>query len=121
MHAPCTSPTPRILIADDQADLLDALRLLLKAEGLQMEAVTSPEAALAALKAEPYDLLLMDLNYTSDTTSGTEGIDMLSRVQAIDSSLPVVVMTGWGSVDLAVEAMRRGARHFVQKPWANAR
>ncbi len=119
MHAPCT-PTPRILIADDQADLLDALRLLLKAEGLQMEAVTSPDAALAALKANAYDLLLMDLNYTSDTTSGTEGIDLLARVQAIDGSLPVVVMTGWGSVDLAVEAMRRGVRDFVQKPWDNA-
>nr|MDQ3421536.1 response regulator [Acidobacteriota bacterium] len=119
MHAPC-SPQPRILIADDQPDLLDALRLLLKAEGLQMEAVTSPDAALAALKANAYDLLLMDLNYTSDTTSGTEGIDLLARVQAIDSSLPVVVMTGWGSVDLAVEAMRRGVRDFVQKPWDNA-
>lgn len=119
MHAPCSS-NPRILIADDQADLLDALRLLLKAEGLQMEAVTSPEAALAALKAGPYDLLLMDLNYTGDTTSGTEGIDLLSHVQAIDSSLPIVVMTGWGSVDLAVEAMRRGVRDFVQKPWDNA-
>jgi len=82
--------------------------------------VTSPEAALAALTATPYDLLLMDLNYTGDTTSGTEGMDLLSRVQAIDSSLPVVVMTGWGSVDLAVETMRRGVRDFVQKPWDNA-
>ena len=111
---------PRILIADDQPDLLDALRLLLKGEGMQMEAVTSPEAALAALGQGRYDLLLMDLNYTGDTTSGTEGMDMLSRVQAIDSSLPVVVMTGWGSVDLAVETMRRGVRDFVQKPWDNA-
>ena len=119
MHAPC-STTPRILIADDQADLLDALRLLLKAEGLHMAAVTSPDAALAALKGSSYDLLLMDLNYTGDTTSGTEGIDLLSHVQAIDSSLPIVVMTGWGSVDLAVEAMRRGVRDFVQKPWDNA-
>lgn len=119
VHAPCSS-TPRILIADDQADLLDALRLLLKAEGLHMEAVTSPEAALASLRTGPYDLLLMDLNYTGDTTSGTEGIDLLSHVQAIDSSLPIVVMTGWGSVDLAVEAMRRGVRDFVQKPWDNA-
>ena len=118
MHLSCTPP-PRILIADDQADLLDALRLLLKAEGLQMDAVTSPEAALAAVAAGSYDLLLMDLNYTGDTTSGTEGIDLLARVQAIDSSLPIVVMTGWGSVDLAVEAMRRGVRDFVQKPWDN--
>jgi sigma-B regulation protein RsbU (phosphoserine phosphatase) len=119
MHVACSTP-PRILIADDQADLLDALRLLLKGEGIHMEAVTSPDAALAALSAGPYDLLLMDLNYTGDTTSGTEGMDLLSRVQAIDGTLPVVVMTGWGSVDLAVETMRRGVRDFVQKPWDNA-
>ena len=118
MHVPCSTP-PRILIADDQADLLDALRLLLKGEGMQMEAVTSPDAALAELSMRPYDLLLMDLNYTGDTTSGTEGMDLLSRVQALDSLLPVVVMTGWGSVDLAVETMRRGVRDFVQKPWDN--
>jgi sigma-B regulation protein RsbU (phosphoserine phosphatase) len=110
---------PRILIADDQPDLLDALRLMLKAEGMQMEAVTSPEAALAAVATGSYDLLLMDLNYTGDTTSGREGIDLLSRVQALDSLLPIVAMTGWGSVDLAVEAMRRGVRDFVQKPWDN--
>jgi sigma-B regulation protein RsbU (phosphoserine phosphatase) len=119
MHAAC-SPPPRILIADDQPDLLDALRLLLKGEGIQMEAVTSPDAALTALSAGPYDLLLMDLNYTGDTTSGNEGIDLLSRVQAMDDTLPIVVMTGWGSVDLAVETMRRGVRDFVQKPWDNA-
>lgn len=119
MNVSCTAP-PRVLIADDQADLLDALRLLLKGDGMQMEAVTSPEAALAALTSRPYDLLLMDLNYTGDTTSGTEGMDLLSRVQALDSTLPVVVMTGWGSVDLAVETMRRGVRDFVQKPWDNA-
>jgi sigma-B regulation protein RsbU (phosphoserine phosphatase) len=110
---------PRILIADDQPDLLDALRLLLKGEGIHMEAVTSPEAALTAVATRGFDLLLMDLNYTGDTTSGREGIDLLSRVQALDNSLPVVVMTGWGSVDLAVEAMRRGVRDFVQKPWDN--
>jgi sigma-B regulation protein RsbU (phosphoserine phosphatase) len=119
MHVSCTTQ-PRVLIADDQADLLDALRLLLKGEGMQMAAVTSPEAALAELASRPYDLLLMDLNYTGDTTSGTEGMDLLSRVQAFDASLPVVVMTGWGSVDLAVESMRRGVRDFVQKPWDNA-
>ena len=119
MHAPC-SAQPRVLIADDQHDLLDALHLLLKGEGIQMEAVTSPDAALAALSETSYDLLLMDLNYTGDTTSGTEGMDLLARVQALDSSLPVVVMTGWGSVDLAVETMRRGVRDFVQKPWDNA-
>jgi sigma-B regulation protein RsbU (phosphoserine phosphatase) len=112
--------TPRILIADDQADLLDALKLLLKGEGFEYDAVTSPEAALAALSSRPFDLVLMDLNYTGDTTSGREGIDLLARVQALDALLPVIVMTGWGSVDLAVEAMRRGVRDFVQKPWDNA-
>lgn len=110
----------RLLIADDQPDLIDALRLLLKGEGMHMDAVTSPEAALAALADGSYDLLLMDLNYTGDTTSGREGIDLLSRVRALDSLLPVIVMTGWGSVDLAVETMRRGVRDFVQKPWDNA-
>jgi sigma-B regulation protein RsbU (phosphoserine phosphatase) len=112
--------TPRILIADDQADLLDALKLLLKGQGIEYDAVTSPEAALTALASRPFDLVLMDLNYTGDTTSGREGIDLLARVQALDRLLPVIVMTGWGSVDLAVEAMRRGVRDFVQKPWDNA-
>ena len=111
---------PQILIADDQSDLIDALRLLLKGEGMAMEAVTSPEAALAAVASRPFDLLLMDLNYTSDTTSGREGIDLVARVQALDQLLPIIVMTGWGSVDLAVAAMRRGVRDFVQKPWDNA-
>jgi sigma-B regulation protein RsbU (phosphoserine phosphatase) len=110
---------PRILIADDQPDLLDALRLLLKGEGMAMEAVTSPEATVAAVRAGTFDLLLMDLNYTTDTTSGREGIDLVSRVQALDRLLPIIVMTGWGSVDLAVAAMRRGVRDFVQKPWDN--
>ena len=111
---------PRMLIADDQPDLLDALKLLLKGQGIEVDAVTSPEAALARSNAQPFDLVLMDLNYTGDTTSGREGIDLLSRVQALDRLLPVIVMTGWGSVDLAVEAMRRGVRDFVQKPWDNA-
>jgi sigma-B regulation protein RsbU (phosphoserine phosphatase) len=110
---------PRILIADDQHDLLDALRLLLKGEGIVTDAVTSPEAVVDAVGRSEYDLLLMDLNYTSDTTSGREGIDLLARVQQHDSLLPVIVMTGWGSVDLAVEAMRRGVCDFVQKPWDN--
>jgi sigma-B regulation protein RsbU (phosphoserine phosphatase) len=110
---------PRILIADDQPDLLDALRLLLKGEGMAMEAVTSPEATLAAVANEQFDLLLMDLNYTTDTTSGREGIDLVARVQAMDRLLPIIVMTGWGSVDLAVAAMRSGVRDFVQKPWDN--
>jgi sigma-B regulation protein RsbU (phosphoserine phosphatase) len=112
--------TPRILIADDQPDLLDALQLLLKGQGIEMAAVTSPDAALRALQNGSFDLVLMDLNYTGDTTSGREGIDLLTRVQAHDRLLPVIVMTGWGSVDLAVEAMRRGVRDFVQKPWDNA-
>ncbi len=110
---------PRILIADDQHDLLDALRLLLKGEGMLMDSVTSPDAVVDAVRTHTYDLLLMDLNYTSDTTSGREGIDLLARVQQHDTLLPVVVMTGWGSVDLAVEAMRRGVCDFVQKPWDN--
>ena len=112
--------SPRILIADDQPDLIDALRLLLKGEGIEFDAVSSPEAAVRALRSGPFDLVLMDLNYTGDTTSGLEGIDLLARVREIDRLLPVIVMTGWGSVDLAVEAMRRGVRDFVQKPWDNA-
>ena len=113
--------TPRILIADDQQDVLEALRLLLKAEGYAIDAVTSPGAVLSALDQKEFDVLLMDLNYTRDTTSGQEGFDLLTKVQSVDSMLPVVVMTAWGSVDVAVEAMRRGAKDFVQKPWDNAR
>ena len=109
----------RILIADDQHDLLDALRLLLKNEGIAMDAVTSPDAVVDAVKRRTYDLLLMDLNYTGDTTSGREGMDLLARVRQHDDLLPVVAMTGWGSVDLAVEAMRSGVCDFVQKPWDN--
>lgn len=111
----------RILIADDQPDVLEALRLLLKGEGYRIETVTSPVDVLPALEAKDFDLLLMDLNYTRDTTSGQEGLDLLSRIRAADISLPVVVMTAWGSVEVAVEAMRRGARDFIQKPWENAR
>src|SRR5439155_4383615 len=113
--------TPRILIADDQADVLEALRLLLKGEGFQTEAVSSPAALMKTLEARDFDALLMDLNYARDTTSGQEGLDLLYRIQALDITLPVVVMTAWGSVELAVEAMRRGAREFVQKPWENTR
>lgn len=111
----------RVLVADDQPDVLEALRLLLKAEGYQIEAVSSPNAVIAALEIREFDCLLMDLNYTRDTTSGQEGLDLLGQLAAIDPALPVVVMTAWGSVDLAVEAMRRGARDFIQKPWDNAR
>jgi DNA-binding NtrC family response regulator len=113
--------TARILIADDQPDVLEALRLLLKGEGLDAETVSSPAALLAALDAGEFDAVLMDLNYARDTTSGQEGLDLLGRIQEIDPMLPVVVMTAWGTVDVAVEAMRRGARDFVQKPWENAR
>jgi len=112
---------PRILIADDQPDVLEALRFLVKAEGYQAELVSSPAAVLDAVEARDFDAVLMDLNYTRDTTSGQEGLDLLNRIQRLDSTLPVIVMTAWGSVDLAVEAMRRGARDFIQKPWDNAR
>src|SRR5689334_910309 len=101
--------TQRILIADDQPHVLEALRLLLKSEGFQTETATSPAGILTALEARDFDALLMDLNYARDTTSGQEGLDLLSRIQAIDGTLPIVVMTAWGSVELAVEAMRRGA------------
>jgi len=111
----------RILIADDQADIRDALRLLLKREGYETHAVASPAEALSAIEAREFDAVLMDLNYARDTTSGQEGLDLLSRIQMIDSTLPVVVMTAWSSVEVAVEAMRRGARDFLQKPWENNR
>jgi DNA-binding NtrC family response regulator len=113
--------SPRVLIADDQPDVLEALRLLLKSEGFATESATSPSAILSAVEARDFDVVLMDLNYARDTTSGQEGLDMLNRLQGLDSTLPVVVMTAWGSVELAVEAMRRGARDFIQKPWENAR
>ena len=111
----------RILVADDQADVREALRLLLKAEGYAIETVSSPGAALEAVQSNEFDIMLMDLNYQRDTTSGQEGIDLLSRIQSADSKLPIIVMTAWGSVELAVEAMRRGARDFIQKPWDNQR
>jgi DNA-binding NtrC family response regulator len=113
--------SPRILIADDQQDVREALRLLLKNEGYHTETISSPGAVLRSIEKEDYDVVLMDLNYTRDTTSGKEGLDLLSHIQTIDPTLPVIVMTAWGSVDVAVEAMRRGARDFVQKPWDNAR
>src|SRR5881396_563189 len=114
-------PIPRTLIADDQPDVLAALRLLLRGAGYQIEAVSSPAAMLEAIRQRDFDLVLMDLNYARDTTSGQEGLDLLQRIQALDSTLPVVVMTAWSSVELAVEAMRRGARDFIQKPWDNSR
>jgi phosphoserine phosphatase RsbU/P len=113
--------TTRALIADDQPDVLEALRLLLKNEGFQTEAAQSPAAVLDKLQSHRFDLVLMDLNYTRDTTSGNEGLDLLGRIQAIDPTVPVVAMTAWASVDLAVEAMRRGVCDFVLKPWENSR
>lgn len=120
MAAP-ESSAPRILIADDQPDVLEALRLLLKCEGYQIEAVKSPAAVIKAVETRDFAMALIDLNYARDTTSGQEGLDLLNKLQTIDSSLPVVVMTAWASVDVAVEAMRRGARDFVTKPWDNPR
>jgi DNA-binding NtrC family response regulator len=118
---PADALTPTILIADDQSDVLEALRFLVKGEGYQAETVNSPAAVIDALERRDFDVVLMDLNYSRDTTSGQEGLDLLNRVQTLDSYLPVVVMTAWGSVELAVEAMRSGARDFIQKPWDNAR
>jgi DNA-binding NtrC family response regulator len=112
---------PRILVADDQADVLEALRLLLKRDGYAVLTAQSPAGVLAMLEAEDVDVLLMDLNYARDTTSGREGLDLLARVRQLDATLPVVVMTAWGSVEGAVEAIRGGARDYVQKPWDNTR
>jgi DNA-binding NtrC family response regulator len=114
-------PPPRLLIADDQRDVLEALRLLLKGEGYGIEAVESPAAVLAALTERDYDVVLIDLNYARDTTSGDEGLELLRQIHDADPMLPVVVMTAWGSVHVAVEAMRRGAGDFVEKPWDNER
>jgi DNA-binding NtrC family response regulator len=112
---------PRVLIADDQTDVLKALRLLLKPEGYQIVQVTSPAGIIAELEAQEFDVLLMDLNYARDTTSGREGLDLLPRVRELDGVLPVVVMTAYGNVEVAVEAMQRGARDFIEKPWDNER
>src|SRR5437867_3458992 len=112
---------PRLLVADDQPDILEALKLLLKGEGFDVETAASPRAVLAAVEARDFDALLVDMNYARDTTSGAEGLDLLSRVQALEGAPPVVVMTAWASIDGAVEAMRRGARDYVEKPWDNRR
>jgi DNA-binding NtrC family response regulator len=121
VKTPDAATPDRVLVADDQRDVLEALRLLLKGEGFGIETASSPGGVIAALDAGDFDVLLMDLNYARDTTSGREGLDLLARIQALDAALPVVVMTAWSSVDIAVEAMRRGARDFVQKPWDNTR
>ena len=111
----------RILAADDQPHILEALELLLRPQGYEIDTAKSPRGVREALASEFYDAALIDLNYTRDTTSGQEGLDLLSEIVAFDSSLPVIVMTAWGNVGLAVEAMRRGARDFIQKPWENER
>ncbi len=111
----------RILVADDQPHILEAVELLLQPQGMQVECVRSPQLVLEALGQSEYDVLLIDLNYTRDTTSGQEGLDLLARIQEIDSRLPVIVMTAWGNIGLAVESIKRGARDFIQKPWENER
>ena len=115
------SDRPRVLAADDQQDILDAIELLLTAQGYQVDTAQSPALVREALSLDNYDAILIDLNYTRDTTSGQEGLTLLSEIVAIDSNLPIIVMTAWGNVQLAVEAMRRGARDFIQKPWDNER
>ena len=116
------TPTgPRLLVADDDPDVLEALRSLLKGEGYQVETASSPGGVLAAVEARDFDTVLMDMNYTMDTTGGVEGLDLLSRLQVLDATLPIIVMTAWGSIEGAVEAMRRGARDYIEKPWDNAR
>jgi sigma-B regulation protein RsbU (phosphoserine phosphatase) len=118
MSSSQNDPTPaRVLVADDQPDVLEALRWLLTGEGYEPQFVSSTDGVMEKLRSEPFDLLLMDLNYSRDTTSGREGLELIPRVRAHDGSMPIVVMTGWGSIDTAVEAMRRGAKSFVQKPW----
>ena len=114
-------PPARVLVADDQSGVLEAVRLLLKREAFQVETARSPQQVLGLLRAREFDVLLIDLNYTRDTTSGQEGLDLLTEIREIDGTLPVVVMTAWGSIELAVGAMRRGARDFIQKPWENQR
>ncbi len=111
----------RVLVADDQPHILEAVELLLEPQGIHVECVRSPQLLLEALGQSDYDVLLIDLNYTRDTTSGQEGLDLLARLQEIDPRLPVIVMTAWGNIDLAVESIKRGARDFIQKPWENER
>lgn len=118
---PTSPPAPTVLIADDQPDVREALRLLLKGEGYAIETVASPAAVLAAVQRSEFDAVLLDLNYARDTTTGREGLELVSELQGLDATLPAIVMTAWGSVDKAVEAVRRGARDFIEKPWDNTR
>jgi len=119
LHAP-TEMTTKVLIADDQPLIVEALRLLLKSEGYECRGASSPQAALLAFEIESFDAVILDLNYTRDTTSGAEGLGLLARIRAMDDSLPVLVMTAWGTMDLAIQAMQRGATDFILKPWDNA-
>jgi len=119
--APRIARVPRVLAADDDPDVLSALKLLLRGEGYELETATSPALALSAAESRDFDVALLDLNYARDTTSGREGLELVERLRALDPTLPVVVMTAWGSVDGAVAAVRRGARDYVQKPWDNQR
>ena len=115
-----TAPA-RLLVADDDRDVLEALRLLLRGEGYEVETAASPNAIVSSVSTSDFDALLMDMNYTRDTTGGMEGLDLLGRLQRLDATLPVIVMTAWGSIEGAVEAVRRGARDYIEKPWNNAR
>ena len=121
MPTPPSAPTAHVLVADDQPHVREALRLLLKGEGYSLETAASPAAVLSAVQGGDFDAVLLDLNYARDTTTGREGLELVSQLQAIDATLPTVVMTAWGSVEKAVEAMRRGARDFIEKPWDNNR
>ncbi len=116
-----SSSPAHVLVADDQSDVREALRLLLKGEGYAIETANSPAAVLAAVQRSDFDAVLLDLNYARDTTTGREGLELVSELQGIDATLPAIVMTAWGSVDKAVEAVRRGARDFIEKPWDNTR
>ena len=119
--APSASLAPCLLVADDQPHILDAIELLVRPQGYRVERARSPQMVIDALLSGSYDALLIDLNYTRDTTSGQEGLDLLAQIAKVDAQLPVIVMTAWANVEVAVEAMRRGARDFIQKPWENAR
>jgi DNA-binding NtrC family response regulator len=118
---PATESHYRLLVADDQPAVLDALKLLLRSEGFEVDIARSPQVALECIALREYDALLIDLNYGGDTTSGSEGLELLENIRQVDSQIPVIVMTAWGSIKLAVEAMRRGARDFIQKPWEDER
>ncbi len=109
----------RILVADDQVDVLEALKMSLDSRGFDVETARTPQIVLETLRLREYDALLLDLNYTRDTTSGAEGLKLIDKILEIDSQVPIIVMTAWGTIDLAVQAVRRGARDFLQKPWNN--